>query len=223
MRSSEASASCGSALKAATCGPVAPLVTRYVESVSPAKRALTPAAMSAALPGVWPGVAMTRSAPGTSSVAPSPYVPTSATAFVRRAPRRMPQSRKPSMEGQRDTAQAGTGIGHLATGERRVQLVDADRDAVLRADAFGEADVVRVPVREDQGADVLDRAPHGRQLAEQVTVVAGHAGVDDRDLAGLLDQVAVDVVVAKAVQGRRESHELLLICVVAVVSAAARA
>ena len=101
--------------------------------------------------------------------------------------------------------------------------MDADRDAVLRADALGEADVVGVPVREDQGADILDAAPHGRQLAEQVTVVAGHASVDDRDLAGLLDQVAVDVVVAKAMQGRRESHGPLLGCVAAVVVAAARA
>jgi hypothetical protein len=51
--------------------------------------------------------------------------------------------------------------------------------------------VVGVPVGEDEGPDVGQRPTHCRQLVRQVTIEAGHAGVDDRDLPDLLQKVGV--------------------------------
>jgi hypothetical protein len=85
--------------------------------------------------------------------------------------------------------------------------MDRHRDLLLAAEALGEADVVAVPVGQDQGADVGDRPAHRSQLPRDVPVVAGHAGVDDRHLAGLLEQVGVDdAAVTNAVDALRDLH-----------------
>ena len=65
----------------------------------------------------------------------------------------------------------------------------ADRDAALAADALREADVIGVRVREHDRADVRERAAHRRELVREIVPVARHAGVDDRDLAALLEEV----------------------------------
>jgi hypothetical protein len=58
-----------------------------------------------------------------------------------------------------------------------------------------------VAVGQDDGTDVIDGSAHGRQLRHEVAVERGYPGVDDRDLAGLLDEIAVDMVVTDAVEG----------------------
>jgi hypothetical protein len=67
----------------------------------------------------------------------------------------------------------------------------------------------------EQGADVGDRPPHRSQLSGNVSVVAGHAGVDDRHLAGVLEQVGVDdALVTDAVDPWRNLHSTMLPSVV---------
>ena len=55
------------------------------------------------------------------------------------------------------------------------------------------------------------RAAHPLQLALEVAVLAGHAGVDDRDRVGVLDEVAVDEAVAEAMQAGCELHGRVLL------------
>ena len=120
----------------------------------------------------------------------------------------------PGQESQQRTktplAEAGAGVGYLASRQRGIELVNAHRDAVFVTDALGKADVVGVPVRQDKGPNVLDRAAHGRQLTHEVAVIGWHPGVDDGDLARLLDEVAPDSFVSQAVQGRGDTHGVLL-------------
>jgi len=94
-------------------------------------------------------------------------------------------------------------IRHLAACQGSVALVDPDRNGPLASKAFGEADVVAVAVGQHQGSDVGDRPAHRRQLGREIRVVAGNAGVDDRDLAGILDEVAVDDAVDTDSMDRR--------------------
>ena len=210
MRSRDASAWSGSALKAATCGPRAPFVTSSVDSVSPARSAPTDGASSAVLPGVWPGVWMTRSAPGTSRVASEANVVTfRGFRDPQRSPPRAPEQ-EVEQRAETTSAESRARVGDLAASQRGVELVHADRHPTLVTDALGEADVVGMAVRQDQRAHVIDRASHGPQLTDEVAVEAGEAGIDDRDLAGFFDEIAVDVVVAEPVQGRSESHDALL-------------
>jgi hypothetical protein len=84
--------------------------------------------------------------------------------------------------------------------------VDEDPDAALPAQPLGEADVVGVPVRQDEATDVVEGAAHRGQLGRQVLPVAGQAGIDDRDLAALFDQVAVDDARAEPAERFRELH-----------------
>lgn len=81
------------------------------------------------------------------------------------------------------------------------------RHPVLPPQPLGEADVVRVAVREDDAADLIDAPPHRLQLGEQVAPVAGEAGVDDGDALIRVDEVGRDDVVADAVQVRSEFHD----------------
>ncbi len=94
--------------------------------------------------------------------------------------------------GTRRTGARPGPVRHLASRERRVELVDADRQPALAACPLGESDVVRVAVGQDDGPDVLEAAAHRRELGRQVRPVARHPGVDDRDLTALLDEVRVD-------------------------------
>ena len=99
-------------------------------------------------------------------------------------------------------------LAHLAARARRIGLVHVDRDAVVAAEPFGEADVIGIAVGQDQAADVAHRTAHGLQLGLEVTPLAGDAGVDQGQLAVLLDEVGRDDVVADAVKGRREPHRV---------------
>ena len=56
--------------------------------------------------------------------------------------------------------------------------------------------------RKSEDTSLADR----RKLGGQVAPVARHAGVDDRDRARLLDEVAADQPVAEPVERRRELH-----------------
>src|SRR5690242_6321812 len=68
-----------------------------------------------------------------------------------------------------------------------------------------------MPVGEDQRPEVGGCAAHRGQFAGDVLVEAGHPGVDDRHLAGLLDEVRVDhAVVADPVDSWRNLHDGIL-------------
>src|SRR5207249_10156897 len=77
---------------------------------------------------------------------------------------------------------------------RLVVLVDVYRDAELPPQHLGDADVIGVAVREDDGRDVgLGTAELGA-AARELAPVARRAGVDDGDAAALVGkQVPVDV------------------------------
>ncbi len=160
----------------------------------------------ATLPGVWPGRWMIRGEPGRSSVTPS------------REGRDLGQRRDPQGAVARAVGEEAeerpdlhrTPAGHrlldLAAGAPGVELVDEDRDATFAAESLGEADVVGVPVGQDDRPHVVERATHRGQLGRQVAPEAGQAGVDDRDLAALFDEVAVDEARAEPVERLRELH-----------------
>jgi hypothetical protein len=88
--------------------------------------------------------------------------------------------------------------------------VDLRRDPAVRPEPLGEADVIGVAVGQDERADVVERPAHGGQLLRQIGPVAGHPGVDDRDLAGLLDEIGIDVAVADAMERRGNLHSPIL-------------
>ena len=56
---------------------------------------------------------------------------------------------------------------------------------------------------------VSERVPHGRKLVRQIVPVAGHPGVDDRDLAAFLEQVRVDEAAADAMYAGGDPHRRL--------------
>jgi hypothetical protein len=89
--------------------------------------------------------------------------------------------------------------------------VHRHRDPSFAAQPLRKADVVGMPVGENQRLDVGGRAAHRGQLPVNVLVEAGHPGIDDRYLSGLLDEVCVDhVVVADPVNARRNLHDEIL-------------
>src|SRR5438445_11652964 len=71
----------------------------------------------------------------------------------------------------------------FASRDHRVELVHAHPDASLAPETFRETDVVDMSVGEHERPYVSRRALHGRKLVRQIVPVAGHARVDDRDLA----------------------------------------
>jgi hypothetical protein len=78
-------------------------------------------------------------------------------------------------------------------GERRIRLVHVDRHAELPAGALGEADVVEVRVREDDGLDVVGPPAERAERVVQGVPRRRDARVDDREPAVLLDEVPVRV------------------------------
>ena len=80
------------------------------------------------------------------------------------------------------------------------------RSAVPAAHLLGEANVIRVPVGQDDRLDVFDSVTHRSQLAGKIGVIRRQAGVDDRDRSALLDEIARDAVIAQSVQGWSELH-----------------
>ena len=73
-----------------------------------------------------------------------------------------------------------------------VGLVDVDLGRGLGPDAVGHADVVDVGVGEEDGLDVAQRPADARQSRLQQIPLRADAGVDERQAASLLDEVAVD-------------------------------
>ena len=110
------------------------------------------------------------------------------------------EEHEPQERDRADRTAASRRVLHLAAGQCGVELVDRHREAALGPGALGEADVVGVPVGQDDGPDVVQGATHRRQLGQQVRPVAGHPRVDDRDAAGLLEEVHID-------QARAESTD----------------
>jgi hypothetical protein len=69
-----------------------------------------------------------------------------------------------------------------------------------------EPDVVRVAVSQDDSADVVDGPAHAGELVLEFAPLSGQARIDDRHLAGLFDQIAVDDAGSDLMEGRGELH-----------------
>jgi len=80
------------------------------------------------------------------------------------------------------------------------------RYPALGTDPFGEADVVRMGMCQDDRADVRQGPPHRRQLGRQVTPVAGRAGVDDGHFASFFHEIDVDEAGSDATDTGRDLH-----------------
>ena len=66
--------------------------------------------------------------------------------------------------------------------------MNVHRDPLCLLQLAGESDMVRVGVGQDDRFDVVDRAAHFCQGGLQGVAVSAQAGVDERDLAVLLEQ-----------------------------------
>ena len=104
---------------------------------------------------------MTRGAPGTSSVAPSPNVETSAQANLAQRAVACRPSQETQQWPQVGRAKALGRVGDLATRERSVELVDQHRQGQLAPRTLREADVIAVTVSQQ------DRAHVGRASADR--------------------------------------------------------
>ena len=122
---------------------------------------------------------------------------------------------EPTERSDPDRAPSGHLLGHLAARACGVGLVDVDRDARLPAEAFGHAGVVGVTVGQHDRPDVVERAAHPAQLVDELLPLAREAGVDDRDLACVVDEVDVDDVGADLVDRWGELHDGVLVEVLA--------
>src|SRR2546423_197142 len=111
---------------------------------------------------------------------------------------------------------------HLATRQCGIELMDAHRGRALMPQPLGKPDVVGVRVSEYERAHVGERSPHRRQLARQVVPISADPGVDDRYLAGFLEQIRVDQAGPDTVDTRRELHFLRAFVVAAAFDARAR-
>jgi hypothetical protein len=65
--------------------------------------------------------------------------------------------------------------------------------------------MVCVRVRDHDGTEVRDAATEGRQTRRELLVVPGIAGVDDRELAVLFDEVPVDPAAPEPVDAVRDA------------------
>ena len=86
--------------------------------------------------------------------------------------------------------------------ERDVVLVHVHGDPELRSAAFGDADVVEVPVREDEGFDVVDRTAELPSAASERLPGGGNAGVDKGQSVIVFEQVEVGERVFDPVHSR---------------------
>ena len=84
------------------------------------------------------------------------------------------------------------GVGHLATGQRRVQVVDSDRPATFGSAALREADMVAMAVGQHDRPNVVEGPTHRGQFSGKIVPKAGQARIHDRDLAAIFDQIGVD-------------------------------
>ena len=86
----------------------------------------------------------------------------------------------------------GGGLGHFTACLGGIGRGDKDRHTVLLAESLSEANVVDVSVRKQQRPDVGQGSSHGLQLAKQVFPMAAQTGIDDRDRASVLNDIAID-------------------------------
>ena len=205
-RPSDLTAWAGSAVNGASSGPTVPVVTAYVASASPTNSASRAGTWSAALPGVWPGTRMTRGEPGTSRVAPSPNVATSASRGVRSAPCRIEKARNRSSGS--DLIRPGPWPG---SGPRRGR-------AQRPARGPGQARSARAGSARRSRCGRCGRGsgrPPGRRRASGPSPPARPGARPSRPgtpasmivtRPGVLDQVAVDHPVAEPMDPRRDLH-----------------
>jgi hypothetical protein len=154
---------------------------------------------------------MTRGLPGTSKVAP---VAERRDLMQLGGAKPTAQQREPQKAKERpefDRAEALRRVRHLATRQRSVGFVNRHRDCPLAPQPLREADVVRMPVSQNQRTDIGGRPAHRGQFPVDVAVVAGHARVNNGHLPGLLDQVGIDhAVAADPVDARSNLHDRIL-------------
>ena len=74
----------------------------------------------------------------------------------------------------------------------------------LRSAAFGDADVVEVPVREDEGFDVVDCTAEASERRLERLPGGGNAGVDKGQSVIVFEQVEVGERVFDPVHSRRD-------------------
>src|SRR2546430_13082539 len=86
----------------------------------------------------------------------------------------------------------------------RIDLVHAHGNPSLAAGALRETDVIDMGMRQHERANVGHRSAHRGGLSPQIGPAAGRAGVDDRDLATLLEEVRVDEAGAEPGDPRRD-------------------
>ena len=86
----------------------------------------------------------------------------------------------------------GGRLGYVAACLGGIRRADEDRHTVLVAEPLREADMVHVAVRQQQRPDIHGGSSHRLELAKQVLPMAAQAGIDDRDRASVLDEIAVD-------------------------------
>ena len=127
-------------------------------------------------------------------------------------PQPAPPGGVPQEAGQRpdlDRPPARVGLLDLESRAVDVGLVDVHGDARLAVQPGGEADVVGIPVREDERPHVAEALAHRGQLGLKWFPVARQPGVDDRDAVLTGDQVAVDDVRADPAQAADNLHDNL--------------
>src|SRR5438093_3142578 len=112
-------------------------------------------------------------------------------------------------EGRKSDAQHLLVLGfRFAASNLRVELVHAHRHAPFAAQALGEADVIYMGVGEHECSNVRACPTHRGEFARQIVPVARRAGIDDRDLAAVLEQIAVHEARADAMDTGNDPHRL---------------
>jgi len=86
----------------------------------------------------------------------------------------------------------GGRLGYFAACLGGIGRPDEDWHTVLLAEPLREAEMVHVAVRQQQRPDIHGGSSHRLELAKQVFPMAAQPGIDDRDRASVLDEIAVD-------------------------------
>jgi hypothetical protein len=84
----------------------------------------------------------------------------------------------------------GGRLGDFAACLGGISLTDEDRHTVLLAEPLREAEMVRIAVRQQERPDIHRGSSHRLELAKQILPMA--TGIDERDRASVLDEIAVD-------------------------------
>ena len=173
-----------------SAGPTIPVVTERVVIASPMNIASTNGTWYATEPGVAGERNDSRCARHVERRRPVDRC----DLLDRRAPHTTVGESVNQEPGHRREAHRISGGGrrrYLAACLGGIGRTDEDRYAELLAEALREADMVDVAVREQQRPDI----GHGSSIASssrQLPPMAAQAGIDQRDRASVLDEIAVD-------------------------------